>query len=147
MVWLAWVRAHGMGRGWSSSVLARLRRRLLLPFALMALSTLGVGIAVVACWSVSCSATDEVTGPVRSFGWLLVVVLLTTPLQSAAEEYLFRGYLSQASPAGCGPPRAGAIVAGVVTAALFSAAHVPARRRRRSSTASPSGWRRRRSSG
>ena len=68
---------------------------------------------------------EEVTGPVASFGWLLVVVVLTTPLQSAAEEYLFRGYLSQAIAAWVRHPAVGAVVAGVVTAALFSAAHLP----------------------
>ena len=60
-----------------------------------------------------------------SFGWLLVVVLLTTPLQSAAEEYLFRGYLSQAVAGWIRAPGGGAVVAGVLTAALFAAAHVP----------------------
>src|SRR3712207_3722234 len=67
----------------------------------------------------------EATGPVDGFGWLLLVVLLTTPLQSAAEEYVFRGYLSQAIAAWVGRPRAGAVVAAVLTAALFSAAHLP----------------------
>jgi hypothetical protein len=68
---------------------------------------------------------DEATGPVASFGWLLVVVVLTTPLQSAAEEYLFRGYLSQCIAGWVRSPRAGAVLAGVLTAALFSAAHLP----------------------
>ena len=39
--------------------------------------------------------------------WLLLVVVLTTPLQSAAEEYLFRGYLSQAVAAWVRHPAAG----------------------------------------
>ena len=60
-----------------------------------------------------------------SYGWLLVVVLLTTPLQSAAEEYLFRGYLSQAVAGWVRRPRAGAVRAALVTAALFSLAHLP----------------------
>jgi uncharacterized protein len=95
VVWMAWATAHGMRIGWSSSVLARLRRRLVVPYALMALGTLGVGV----CLSVLAGflvGDEKVTGPVASFGWLLLVVFLTTPLQSAAEEYLFRGYLSQA---------------------------------------------------
>ncbi|UOY01476.1 CPBP family intramembrane glutamic endopeptidase [Blastococcus sp. PRF04-17] len=48
------------------------------------------------------------------------------PLQSAAEEYLFRGYLSQAITGWFRRPGAGAVVAGLVTAAVFSVAHVPA---------------------
>jgi membrane protease YdiL (CAAX protease family) len=124
VVWLAWVVAHGMSRSWSSSVLARLRWRLVLPYTLMALGTLGAGIAlsVLAAFLLG---DEEVTGPVASIGWLLAVVLLTTPLQSAAEEYLFRGYLSQAIAGWVRRPLAGAVVAAVVTAALFSAAHLP----------------------
>ncbi|MCW2699076.1 MAG: Abortive infection protein [Blastococcus sp.] len=123
-VWLAWSVAHGMRPGWSSSVLARLRWRLLPRFAVVALVTLGTGIGLSVVLGFVLG-DDEVTGPVQDFGWLLVVVLLTTPLQSAAEEYLFRGYLSQAIAGWVRAPRAGAVVAAVVTAALFSAAHAP----------------------
>ncbi|HEY0127039.1 MAG TPA: CPBP family intramembrane glutamic endopeptidase [Blastococcus sp.] len=123
-VWMAWAVAHGMGRGWSSSVLARLRLRLFLPFTLMALATLGIGIglAVLGTFTVG---EEDVTGPVPSLGWLLVVVLLTTPLQSAAEEYVFRGYLSQAIAGWIRAPRAGAVVAALLSALLFAAAHGP----------------------
>jgi membrane protease YdiL (CAAX protease family) len=123
-VWLAWAVAHGMRIGWSSSVLARLRRRLFLPLTLRALATLGVGLALTLGIVVALDP-DAVTGPVPGFGWLLLVVFLTTPLQSAAEEYLFRGYLSQAVAGWIRAPRAGAVVAAVLTAALFSLAHVP----------------------
>ena len=68
---------------------------------------------------------DVVAGPVRPFGWLLLVVVLTTPLQSAAEEYVFRGYLSQAIAGWVRRPVVGAVVAALLTAALFSAAHGP----------------------
>jgi membrane protease YdiL (CAAX protease family) len=124
VVWLAWVVAHGMPRGWSSSVLARLRRRLIAPYVLWALATLGVGIvlSVVVALSVG---DAELTGPVPGYGWLLVVVFLTTPLQSAAEEYVFRGYASQAIAGWIGRPQAGAVVAAAVTAAVFSLAHLP----------------------
>jgi membrane protease YdiL (CAAX protease family) len=123
-VWMVWTVAHGMGRGWSSSVLARLRRRLFLPYTLLALATLGVGIGLSVLLSFTLGG-EEVTGPVSSYGWLLVVVLLTTPLQSAAEEYVFRGYLSQAIAGWIRAPQVGAIVAAVLTAALFAAAHGP----------------------
>jgi membrane protease YdiL (CAAX protease family) len=124
VVWLAWLTAHGMSRGWSSSVLGRLRWRLVGPYALIALGTLGVGIAVSVLASFLLGG-DSPTGPVASFGWLLAVVVVTTPLQSAAEEYLFRGYLSQCIAAWVRAPRAGAVIAGVMTAALFSLAHAP----------------------
>ena len=123
-VWLAWAVAHGMGIGWSSSVLARLRWRLLAPYTLLALPTLAAGLLVSVL--LGFVAGDwEATGPVPGYGWLLLVVLLTTPLQSAAEEYVFRGYLSQAVAGWVGRPRAGAVVAAVLTAAVFSALHLP----------------------
>ena len=124
IVWLAWAGAHGMSIGWSSSVLARFRWRLLLPFALRALITVGAGIGVAVVLALLLGG-NGLSGPVHSAGWLLLVVVLTTPLQSAAEEYLFRGYLSQAIAGWIRSPRAGAVVAAVVTAALFSAAHAP----------------------
>jgi membrane protease YdiL (CAAX protease family) len=123
-VWMVWAVAHGMRIGWSSSVLGRLRRRLLLPFTRLALATLGAGIGLSVLLGFVLGG-EEVTGPVPSFGWLLAVVILTTPLQSAAEEYFFRGYLSQAIAGWVRHPRAGALAAAVVSAALFSAAHVP----------------------
>jgi membrane protease YdiL (CAAX protease family) len=123
-VWLAWAVAHGMSIGWCSSVLARLRRRLFLPFTLRALVTLGTAILLTLVLGLA-TGSDAVSGPVRSFGWLLLVVVLTTPLQSMAEEYVFRGYLSQAIAGWVRRPVAGAVVAALLTAALFSAAHAP----------------------
>ncbi|MGY2084706.1 CPBP family glutamic-type intramembrane protease [Blastococcus sp. SYSU DS0539] len=124
VVWLAWAVAHGMRTGWSSSVLARFRWRLLPRLTLIALATIGVaiGLSVLLSFTVG---DAEVDGPVPSWGWLLVVVLLTTPLQSAAEEYLFRGYLSQAIAGWIRSPHTGAVVAALVTATLFSLAHLP----------------------
>jgi uncharacterized protein len=122
-VWMAWAVAHGMRPGWSSSVLTRLRWRLLPRLIWLALITIGLGIGLSVLLGVLVG--DEVTGPIPHLGWLLLVVVLTTPLQSAAEEYLFRGYLSQAIAGWIRAPRAGAVISGVVTAALFSLAHAP----------------------
>jgi membrane protease YdiL (CAAX protease family) len=124
IVWLCWVVPHGLGIGWSSSVLGRLRWRLFLPWTWRALATLGVAVAVSLLVAVAVSGVD-VTGPGSSFPWMLLVVLTTTPLQAAAEEYVFRGYLSQMIAGWIGRPRAGALVAGLLSAALFSAAHGP----------------------
>ena len=124
IVWLLWAAAHGMRPGWSSSVLARLRRRLFLPYTLRALATLGVGIVLSVVLGFA-FGDAEATGPVDDLVWLLLVVVLTTPLQSAAEEYVFRGYLSQAVAGWIRDPRAGALTAAVLTAALFSLAHAP----------------------
>jgi membrane protease YdiL (CAAX protease family) len=123
-IWLAWAAAHGMKIGWSSSVLGRLRWRLVLPYALRAMATLGAAVLLTVLLGFAVGA-EVTSGPVRSFGWLVVVVLLTTPLQAAAEEYFFRGYLSQAIAGWVRAPVAGAVVAALVTASLFSWAHGP----------------------
>ena len=123
VVWLVWAAVHGMGIGWSSSVLGRLRWRLFPSFTLMALATIGVSFCV--SLAIAVAGGWDVTGPVASYGWLLAVVFLTTPLQSAAEEYIFRGYLSQAVAGWVRAPQTGAIVAALVSATLFSLAHGP----------------------
>jgi membrane protease YdiL (CAAX protease family) len=123
-VWMLWAVLHGMGIGWSSSVLGRLRWSLVRRYTGLAFAVLGVGIGLSVLLGFV-FGDEDVTGPVPSVGWLIVVVLLTTPLQSAAEEYVFRGYLSQAIAGWIGRPEAGAFVAAVSTAALFSALHAP----------------------
>ena len=126
VVWLAWAATHGMRIGWSSSVLGRLRWRLMPTYVGLALLTIGISIVASFGLSLATGAMGEdITGPVASYGWLLVVVLLTTPLQSAAEEYLFRGYLSQAVAGWLPDPRAGAVLAALVSGVLFSLAHLP----------------------
>jgi membrane protease YdiL (CAAX protease family) len=124
IVWLCWLVPHGLRIGWSSSVLGRLRWRLFLPWTWRALATLGVAVAASLLITVAATGVD-VTGPGSSFPWMLLVVLTTTPLQAAAEEYVFRGYLSQTIAGWIGRAGVGAAVAAVVSAALFSAAHGP----------------------
>ena len=70
----------------------------------------GVGIAARSLLSASCSPATTVTGPVASFGWLLVVVLLTTPAAVGGRGVRLPGLpRARRSPAGCGRPRAGAV--------------------------------------
>jgi membrane protease YdiL (CAAX protease family) len=123
VVWLVWITVHQMRIGWSASVLGRLRFRLFLPWTLAAVATLG--LVIVASFGVDAAFGARFSGPTADFGWLVVVVVLTTPVQSAAEEYVFRGYLSQAVAGWFRAERAGAVVAALVTATLFSLAHVP----------------------
>ena len=54
---------------------------------------------------------------------LFAVILLTTPLQAAAEEYGFRGYLTQALCSWFPRAVTGTVVAALVTAVLFALAH------------------------
>ena len=56
--------------------------------------------------------------PQPDFGWFLVAILLTSPLQAAAEEYFFRGYLLQALQSALRGPWLG-VVASALLFALF----------------------------
>ncbi len=47
-------------------------------------------------WALSRIGQSWAPNPEPQWGWYLVAVLLTTPLQAAGEEYFFRGYLMQA---------------------------------------------------
>ncbi|MFG6502477.1 CPBP family intramembrane glutamic endopeptidase [Microbacterium sp. P05] len=56
----------------------------------------------------------------------LVVIVLTTPLQAAAEEFLFRGVIQRAAGSWVRSPRGALVVGTVVSATVFSAAHFAA---------------------
>jgi membrane protease YdiL (CAAX protease family) len=88
---------HGIHPRWLASVRPRIRWRYLLAclgISVVALiATLIVGSVVPSTESdVSTHANDFTT---TTFHYLLVIVFLT-PFQAAGEEYLFRGYLTQA---------------------------------------------------
>lgn len=57
--------------------------------------------------------------PQPDFGWFLVAIVLTSPLQAAAEEYFFRGYLLQALQSALRGPWLGV----VASAGLFALFH------------------------
>ncbi len=89
---------HGLRPRWLSSVAPRLRWKYLvvcLGLSGVALvATLVVSALVPQDASASLSGElNEMTPTLRDF---ILVVLLLTPLQAAAEEYAFRGYLLQA---------------------------------------------------
>ncbi len=108
---------HGWRPGWVASVRPGLRWRWMLTAA-------GVTLLVFAPLMVVFTVLAGDTGsPEQNAAVLLLVVLLTTPLQAAGEEYLFRGWLSQAI--GSLFPRAvvGAVVAALLSATVFAFAH------------------------
>lgn len=112
---------HGLRPGWVTSVLPRMRWRLLATCIGLSLVTL-IATLLVAAVMPSGATGEEVSGELNSFSsttrdFLLVIVLLT-PLQAAGEEYAFRGYLTQAFGGLFG--RAAAIV---IPAVLFALAH------------------------
>jgi membrane protease YdiL (CAAX protease family) len=115
---------HGLRPGWLASVMPRIRWRFFavcLGLAMIAL----LATLLVAALLPAGNANDgtDMSGQLNAFtsttrDFLLVVVLLT-PFQAAGEEYLFRGYLTQAF-GGIFGSRA---VAVVVPAVLFALAH------------------------
>lgn len=121
-VLLAWPVAHGVGPGPGLSADGRFRWPLLRRWTLRALVTAGVAVALGVGGAVLLADRD-VPGPVAELPWVLVVGLLTLPLRAAAEEVLFRGYLSQAVAGWIGRPRVGAAVAAIASAVLWAAAY------------------------
>lgn len=121
VVWFLTRWLHGLHVGWVSSVFRRLRWKYLLACTgasvVALLATLLVGsLLPLDTPETAAAGFNEFTATTRDF--LLVIVLLT-PLQAAAEEYLFRGYLLQAV-GGVVNARAFAVVG---SALLFALAH------------------------
>jgi uncharacterized protein len=120
--WLLVRVLHSLRPRWLSSVRPKLRWRFL--FACLGLAVVAlVAQAVVGALLPGSVAGTETGEPNALDGRtvaLLVIVLLTTPLQAAGEEYAFRGYLLQAL---------GALLRNrwatiVLTALLFAVAHL-----------------------
>jgi membrane protease YdiL (CAAX protease family) len=98
VTWLIVRLLHGLRPRWLSSVAPRLRWKYLV--VCLGLSVVALLATVVVSALVPQDASASISGEpnpftptVRDF---LLVVLLLTPLQAAAEEYAFRGYLLQA---------------------------------------------------
>lgn len=125
VVWLLQRTLHGLRPGWLSSVLPRIRWRwfaVCLGLALVALvATIVVSLLLPE------QSNGEMSGDLNAFtttarDYLLVVVLLT-PLQAAGEEYVFRGYLTQAIGGFFASPRLSAVLAVGIPSLLFALAH------------------------
>ena len=113
---------HQMRPGWLHSVVGRMRWKFLF---LCLLVEVGVSAVILPLSGIAgaLSGGEEVaaTESLSFAAWLpfAVVILLTTPLQAAGEEYAFRGYGLQALGAWVRNPWFGI----VVTSLLFAAAH------------------------
>jgi membrane protease YdiL (CAAX protease family) len=111
-----WV-VHRIRPGYLSSVAGRLRWRWLGRCVLVILPIwlvyMGLGFLV-----------DLPSSP-RPEQWLalLIITLIMTPFQSAAEEYLFRGWIMQNVGAWFRHPIVGLVVSLTVSTILFSVAH------------------------
>ncbi|WP_350274587.1 type II CAAX endopeptidase family protein [Kribbella sp. HUAS MG21] len=106
--------------GLLSSVAGRLRWRPLAWFALVAVVLELIAFAIIEFGDVPLATGERHGGPAAADAVAVIAVtLLTSPIQAAAEEYYFRGYLLQA----VGSFLKGSTVAVLVTAVLFTAAH------------------------
>jgi membrane protease YdiL (CAAX protease family) len=117
---------HGIKPRWLASVAPRLRWRWLLVSFVVALVPLVVSI-VLAGFLPGAGEAEEVSTGINDFtdttrDFLLVIVLLT-PLQAVAEEYAFRGYLTQAFGSLVRNPAHARYLAVIGPALLFAAAH------------------------
>ncbi len=101
VVWFVTRLLHSLALGWVSSVYGRLRWRYLVACLGVSLVVLVLtlivgsmlpGVAEQAAEQGSVGL-NEITTRTRAF---LAVIVLMTPFQAAAEEYIFRGYLVQA---------------------------------------------------
>ena len=122
---LAVVVVHRAPAGALASVLGRPRWWLLGRCFLLAVVV--VGLFFAAGFLLPEVATDGGSDPstvsTRTLVGLLAVIALSTPVQAAAEEVGFRGYLSQAVATWFSRPRAGTVVAAGVSATVFALAH------------------------
>jgi membrane protease YdiL (CAAX protease family) len=115
---LAVLAGHRWPPGFLSSVTGRLRRRWLLRCLATCILVLGP-LALVLSLLGGVLRSSHGPHPVL----IMVVVLLTTPLQAAGEEYLFRGWLNQAVGSLFGRPLVACVVGALVSSTLFAIAH------------------------
>ena len=125
VVLCAWA-FHGIKPRWLASVAPRIRWRWLLVSFGVALVALVVAIFLGSLLP-GASEGEDISGGVNAFtdttrDFLLVIVLLT-PLQAVSEEYVFRGYLTQAFGGVVRSPQVARYLAVLGPALLFAIAH------------------------
>lgn len=117
---------HRERPGWLNSVTGRLRPRLLVTSLVLTVVIQAVSFAL---YFLLDALGVDIGGESTEGGWagwtsflaLMVVILCTTPLQAAGEEYLFRGYFMQAFGIWTRSPWIPAVISGLA----FAAAHGP----------------------
>ena len=111
---------HRFNPRWLHSVQPGFRWRYTFAATLVAVVVLG------GLWVLSRVGEAWVFAPEKNLWWFLAAIVITSPLQAAAEEYFFRGYLLQAigmaSPAG---PWFGVVGSAAVFALLHGTQDVP----------------------
>ena len=124
LAWFVSWLMHRLKPRWLSSVGPRLRWRFLLacvPLAFVALvAKLAVGLFIPVQGGETVDPVNDFTSVTRDF---LLVIALLTPLQAAGEEYLFRGYLTQAFGSLVARRRVAQTLAVVGPAVIFALFH------------------------
>lgn len=119
---LAVLVVHRERIGWLASVTGRVRWRLL--GRLFALALVVVVVFFALGFLLPSSDQQDVSVPATgTLLALLAVIVVTTPLQAAAEEVWFRGYLTQAVASWVARPAAGIALGAAVSAVSFALAH------------------------
>jgi membrane protease YdiL (CAAX protease family) len=118
--WVLMAMVHHMRPRWLSSVQPRIRWRYLLvclPIAAVVLN----GVMLLST-TVGGPLSFE---PQKGFWAFLAVIVLTSPIQAAAEETFFRGYLLQSLGSLVARPWFGVVVSSVVFALLHGTQNLP----------------------
>lgn len=118
--WLVMALVHQVKPRWLSSVRPRLRWR----YLLLCLGVAAVALNAVVLLSVWLGPAVHFQ-PQPGFWGFLVVIILTSPLQAAAEEYFFRGYLMQAFGSVVRQPWFGVLASSLVFAAFHGSQNLP----------------------
>ncbi|GAB2695520.1 lysostaphin resistance A-like protein [Thalassiella azotivora] len=108
---------HGWRPRWVSSVVGGLRWRWMLECAVLA------AVVLLMSFLIFVALDGWPRGRGQDVLLLLAIVLLTTPLQAAGEEWFFRGWMTQTIGSVLARPVVGVVVAGAVSATLFAFAH------------------------
>jgi hypothetical protein len=119
LCWLIVRYVHYLRPRWLASVRPGMRWGLLGRCVAIAVGLSVVQLGVVAALLPAGSEPSASQVPVTERLLALAIVVVTTPLQSAGEEYFFRGYLGQAIGALVRTP----LVPILATSLLFAAAH------------------------
>ena len=125
VVWLVNRLLHGQPLGLVTSVAGRMRWGFLVRC--LGLSVLALAATLLVSALVPTGEGDVETGSLNEFTTttlaFLLVVLVMVPFQAAGEEYLFRGYLTQAFGGLFSHPLVSKVLAVLVPAFLFACAH------------------------
>jgi membrane protease YdiL (CAAX protease family) len=120
IAWALMAMIHQMRPRWLSSVQPRIRWRYL--FGCLAIAAVALNGVMLLSTTVGKPLSIQTQQDFWAFLW---VIVLTSPIQAAAEEIFFRGYLLQALGSLVARPWFGVIASSVVFALLHGTQNVP----------------------